>query len=56
MKRLNSEPLECDECGRLTLGATYDPATHIVTYYCEMCHLEFYDNNLDFDREDVASV
>jgi len=48
-----SAPLECDECGKLALFGTYEADTHSVTYRCTFCNLEFYDTNLDFDREDV---
>lgn len=55
MIKFESEPLECDECGEFSLVATYYPVVHNVTYYCNRCKLEFYDTNLDFDREDVIS-
>jgi hypothetical protein len=50
-----SAPLECDECGRLALFGTYEADTHSITYRCTFCNLEFYDTNLDFDREDVKA-
>lgn len=51
--KLSSPALECDECSAISLIATYDPITHSVTYKCVTCSHEFYDTNLDFDREDV---
>ena len=54
--KLTTDPVECEGCETLSLRGTYEPENHMVTWYCSNCYFEFYDNNLDIDKEDLTKM
>ena len=48
--------LECQECETLALVGEYDSKTHAVTYRCGACGDEYYDTNLDTEKEVADNV